>query len=292
MEMARYQGKRLDRERGRAVSASRHVPVVRLLLLAAALTGAAMLGGTTARYLKEWSAGGSLVTAEGFYFASTELDGAQHRLTADDGGLAAEFSFTLRNYIVAGYATQSAITYTCAVTDEEGNAITDASGAPVTVTWSDGVGDGGSRTLEGGGDRSVELTCSIPVAAFGEDGGRELTVSARSSKPYARTLTAGVTLAGKGGGVEWEVTDPGGKSGAVSVTLYNTSGRDLTVTLKFAPKEGEDPLALVADPTWETVPDGNDRLTIPKDGVAAVIYLKKNTESHFTKDSFELTLVP
>lgn len=267
------------------VSRPRRAPVVRMLLLLAALTGMAMLGGTAARYWKEWSAKGSLFTAGNFYFASDELDGSLHRLTEDAKGWA-EFSFTLQNYIVENYPTESDISYTCTVKDGE---------ETVTgVRWQDQgtAGDLFTGTLSKGADRREKLTCFIPAAAFRENGEeKELTVIVEATQPYTATLRAKVTLAAGNSEVALVITDRGRESGAVSVALYNTSGKVKTGTLKW-PSEG---LELVPDPTWETLPDAGEdptlltgnsvELTIPADGVICVVFLKKDIAKTYNGDT-------
>ncbi len=270
----------------RLARASRRLPVLRVLLLTVALTAAAMFGGTAARYIKEW-ANPSLVTAGSFYFASNELDGSLYHLSAS-GGTAVEFEFTLKNYLVDGYATQHAIPYTCKVEDAAGAAI-------AGVTWyrSDNT-NAGTATLNGtlgsqNGDTgkydaaSTTYRCSIPVTAF--DGDRELTVTAAAASPYAVTLTARLRLST--GKVVLRVTDPddGGASGAVAVTLFNTGDRDVTGTLTW-PKTD---LELVPDPTWSTAIAADGKLTIPKGEAVSVVFLVKNTMTGYTEDDFSFT---
>lgn len=292
--MARYQPKHLDRTLRppvkrrtpkRLAPASRKVPVVRSFLLAAALTGAAVLGGTAARYWKEWS-NGSLVTAGNFYFTSRELNGGVHRVAAAQR---ARFTFRLRNYVVAEHPTASTISYTCTVEDSEGNTVTD-------VGWYNGDNESnaaGTGTLEGsftGGSRGDrELTCAIPISAFGTDGKGTVTVTAAAGSPYAATLTAKVTLSAGRGGVELVVTDPGGNSGAVSVALLdtgNTGGEDRTGVLTWP---GED-LELVPDPTWETAVGADGAVTVPAGGAISVVFLKKDASRVFSESDFDFTI--
>ncbi len=295
--MARYRGKRLDstlscsaRRGPRRLQcdaaaqrpASRRLPVVRLLLLAVILSGVAMLGGTAARYWREWS-NGSLVTAQNFYFTSAELKGGVHRLAASAEGRA-EFPFTLRNYIVAEYSTQSEISYTCQVLNSAGTAVTDVrwvnsdSTVAATGTLSD--------SLAGGSQTDRKLTCSIPISAFGADGKDVLTLSAAATKPYAAALTATLALAAGDGGVELVVTDPAGRSNAVSVSLYNTSGQACTGILSW-PKED---LELAPDPTWEVPLADDGTLTIPAGKAVSVVFLEKNTTGTFSQSDFSFTL--
>lgn len=317
MEMVRYEPRRLDEapagprrldgeltgpagrrkprrvksaEPRRLVSVSRRPPLVRLLLMAAALTAAAMMGGTAARYLRQWSNDGSLVTAGSFYFTSDKLDGTTHRETASGGKVT--FAFDLENFVVSGYATEQEIKYTCAVTDSEGNQVTDTQWLKSDSTpIDDGSVTGGvlSGTLPGGRDGTRDMTCSIPASAFGEKGDKELTVTAKATKPYAKELTARVALAAGNGGVRMVVTDRGG---AVSVGLFNTSGAARTVELGWPATN----LELVPDPTWETVPadlpEGADsfKLVIPADRVTSVVFLKKSTERSYGESDFPYTV--
>ncbi len=262
----------------RSVSKPRRVPVVRLLLLAVALTAAAMLGGTVARYWQEWS-NGSLATAENFYFVSDKLDGALHRLERDGDALA-RFSFTLQNYAVATHHTPSDISYTCTVTDSADSVVTE-------VRWSlDGSAAGAdgtlTGTLSGQSDRESALVCAIPVSAFGTDGSETLTVTAQANTPYAATLRATVALGEGSAPVVLVVTDPGAKSGAVSVALYNVSGREQTGKLTCLTEA----LELAVDPTWETQPGADGTLTIPAGGAVSVVFLKRDTTRSFDESSF------
>lgn len=268
----------------------RRFPAVRLLLLTAALTGMAVLGGTLARYWKEWS-DNSLVTAGNFYFTGEEIDGSLRQLTADSDGFA-RFSFTLRNYMVAGYATQSEIQYTCAVTDEKGNVVTqvqwsNSDSTSITEGVADGALSGAFAAGTEGTDNSQsrELICAIPTAAFGTDGKKELTVRAQATEPYSALLTAHVTLAAGNGGVVLVVTDPG--TGAVSVTLYNTSGQERRGTLAWPTTD----LELVPDETWEIQPGKEDgTLTVPAEKAVSVVFLKKSTRNRFTESDFSFTV--
>lgn len=265
--MARYRPKQFD-------PAPRHMPVVRLLLLAALLVGTAALCGTAARYFKSWS-DGSLVTAQNFCFTSDKLGGgAPYPLEVDENGQAV-FPFTLRNYLVKSHPTQGDITYTLSVTD--------AAGHPVSAQWQNGAAaDNG--TLPGGMDSLKALRCLIPAAAFQDAEGnpRTLTVTAASTAPYAAALTAQVVLATGDGGVVWMVTDPGDGSGAVAVTLYNTGGLARAGTLSWPDAD----LELVPDPTGDVLPSAGGKLTVPAQSAVSVVFLKKNTERRFTEGDF------
>lgn len=294
--MGRYQPGHLDKTQPpptqggrsrRQTPSPRRVPAVRLLLLAAVLTGMAALGGTAARYWKAWS-NDSLVTAESFYFTSRELNGGVHRVAAAQR---ARFTFHLRNYVVAEYPTASTISYTCAVEDSEGNPVPDvgwyhggSEGDPAGTGILKGTFDGGSK-----GDR--ELTCSIPLSAFGADGKGTVTVTAAAQSPYAAALTATVTLSAGRGGVELVVTDPGEGSGAVSVALFDTGdtgGGDREGVLTWP---GED-LELVPDPTWETPVGEDGAVTVPAGGAVSVVFLKKDATRIFTESDFDFTITP
>lgn len=291
--MARYRPKRLDtalpgakprpeEKPGRLALSSRHPPTVRLLLLTALLILAVTLGGTLARYVKDWS-DSSLMTAGNFYFTSEELnDGLYHRKTDPEGRV--NFSFTLKNYVVARYPTQSEIAYTCTVKDDEGS-------VPGGVQWRNDAGDliDAQGTLPGDSKQDKTVTCSIPAAAFGPAGDRELTVTVRATKPYAVQLTARLTLSEADGGVTLVVTDPGAPNGAVSVTLYNTGGEPCTGILRV--KNNEDQ-ALAIDRTFTSlaVMDENGKVTLPAQGALSVVFLKKNMENRFSKTDFEFKL--
>lgn len=261
----------------------RRLPVVRLLLLVAALTAAAMLGGTAARYWKNWS-DNTLVTAENFYFTSNKLGDRQtlYPLTPDEDGNAT-FAFTLQNYVVEDYPTKKAISYACAVTD--------ASGSPVELQWKSGGADD-DGVLPGGTATRKTLSCVIPASAFASAGGDgELTVTVTSTKPYAKTLAAKVALSAGSGGVVLEVTEPSGNSGAVAVTLYNPGSQPRTGTLRLADLKDREELVLAPDPTGEAVPGKDGKLTVPAQSAVSVVFLKKNVENHFdeTKFVFEIS---
>ncbi len=245
-----------------------------LLALAAALTLLAALGGTAARYWKDWS-DNSLVIAEDFYFTSKELGGQRYALPTD--GERVEFSFTLQNYLVQGYHTPSDISYTCSLTDSAGD------GVAGELRRKDGAADDG--ILPGGGNGPRELTYTIPKAAFGPEGKGELTVTVRSTKPYAATLTAQVTLGAQD--VHLVVTDPGERYGAVAVTLYNTGTEACTGTLRWP--TGDDPALapLAPDPTWEV--DPHKPLTVPAGEAVSVVFLKRSTLDSFTEGDFSFT---
>ena len=274
--------------------------VVRLLFLAALLTTAGSLGLTTARYLKDWSQD-SLATAGSFYFASAELNGGTRKLAP--AGDSVDFSFTLRNYLVAGYPTKSAISYTCQVADSQGAAVT-------AVTWlnsdSTAIGAGGGESAAGGvfsgsfaandGGEAVgqtrTLICRIPQNAFGAKGNQVLTLTARATEPYTAELS--VRLALTTGGVQMVVTDPGAKNGAVSVALYNTDEEDHKVELEW-PAGSE--ITLVSDPTWDVIPtDSGDKtagcgtVTVPGKGAVSMVFLKKDTTQNFTEENFPFTV--
>lgn len=278
--------------------------VVRLLFLAALLTTAGSLGLTTARYLKDWSQD-SLATAGSFYFASAELNGGTHRLTGDK---TMDFSFTLRNYLVAGYPTKSAISYTCQVTDSKGKLVsnvkwlnsdnaeigTAATGDGVSDSAAGGVFTGSFAANDGGeaGGQTKTLICRIPKNAFGAKGDQVLTLTARATSPYSATLE--VRLALTTGGVQMVVTDPGAKNGAVSVALYNTDEEAHTVELKW-PAGNE--ITLVSDPTWDVVPTGSGdkttgrgTVTVPGKGAVSMVFLKKDTTQNFTEEDFPFTV--
>lgn len=261
------------------VSTRHRVPVLRLLLLAVTLAAAAVLGSTAARYLQEWS-NGFLATAGNFHFTSDQLDGAVYRLT-EDASARASFSFTLRNYTVAGHPTESDISYTCTVTDGEG-------GEPLTgVRWLDGDGanlaDGTlDGTLSRGGDRTQTLRCSIPADDFGADRTKTLYVIAQASKPYAATLTARVTLVERRSDVTLVVTDPGPRSTAVSVALYNTGAQEVTGTLTCLTES----LKPMPDPTWEKPLPDDGTLRIPAGGVVSVVFLKRDATVVYDESAF------
>lgn len=248
---------------------------LRLLILAAALTLVAALGGTAARYWKDWS-DNSLITAENFYFTSKELDGRLHTLSADGDQVA--FSFTLQNYLVLGYHTPSDISYTCSLTDGKGGAVSGE------LKRGDGAADDG--VFPGGANGSRELVYTIPKSAFGPEGNRELTVAVRSTKPYAVQLTARLSLGARD--VHLVVTDPGGRYGAVAVTLYNTGTEPCTGRLSWP--TGDDPTLapLAPDPTWAV--DPKNPLTIPAGETVTAVFLKRNTLDSFTEGDFSFTL--
>lgn len=291
--MARYQPKRLDAtlpnaahgyeprrlagKAGAARAVLRRVPLVRILLVALALSLVAVMGGTAARYLKNWT-DSSLATAENFYFTSDKLLGSDtpYHLTAEQDGNA-HFAFTLQNYLVDAYPTPDRIAYTCEVTDEAGQ--------KVSSTLKDGeAGDDG--TLGGGSPQAVKksLSCVIPASAFKKSDGTDqaLTVTVRSSRPYVAQLTAKVSLAAGSDGIHWVVTDPGGDVRAVAVTLYNTNGQGRTGKLTW-PSGG---LELVPDATADTVPGADGSLTIPGGGAVSVVFLRKNMDSSFDEGDF------
>ncbi len=254
-----------------------HAPLVRLLIVAAALTAVAMLGGTAARYIRDWT-GGSVVSAGSFYFHSGELNGSTYFLTPLDGE--AEFKFTLQNYLVDGYYTKKDISYTYKVTDSNGNAISGAS-------WLDGSGQPlstGKGTLAANAKSSETLTCVIPISAFGDVGNRKLTVTAETTKPYIEKLTAVLMLRNEA--VVLDVTDPGGNNGAVTVTLYNTGSAECIGTLTW-PSENQ---TLVPDPTGESVMGSDGTLKIPSKGTVSVVFLKKSTNDYFDESNFSFTI--
>ncbi len=268
-------------------------PAVRLLLLAAVLAAAAMLGVTAARYLQDWS-NNSLVTAGDFYFTSSELDGTLHRISPDESGKTVPFTFTLKNYAVADFPTQNDIMYTCAAVNQAGDT--------VDVTWNDGGSTGSGGTIAGKAVNDRTITCLIPVAAFGADGTDEVTVSVVSTAPYAKTLTAQVALAAADSAVVMKVTDRKGSYGAVAVTFYNTGQKDCLVEgLKLKVSEfyllAEDSrdkdMRLVPDPTWETQATdatGTGTLLIPAQGTVSLVLLKRNTEDVYSESDFTYTV--
>ncbi len=255
-----------------------HAPLVRLLIIAVALTAAAMLGGTAARYIRDWT-GDSVVSAGSFYFFSSELNGSTHYLTPLDGN--AQFDFTLQNYLVDGYFTKKDISYTYKVTDSNGNAISGAS-------WLDENGQTlstGRGTLAANAKSSETLTCVIPISAFGDVGNKKLTVTAETTEPYIEKLTAVLMLQNEA--VVLEVTDPSGNNGSVTVTLYNTGDTDCTGKLTWQPSENQ---TLVPDPTWESMMGLDGTLTIPAKGAVSVVFLKKNTNDVFSESNFSFTI--
>ncbi len=297
--MARYEPKRYNRtllepegeheprrlRRGRQAprrltSSHRRPPVARLLLLAAVLVTVAMLGRTTARYVTGWS-NNSLVTAGDFCFESRELyvAGGEGVAFIDESGQNAVFTFTLRNYVVATRPAQHDIQYKCSVT---------AGGTDVgNVTWTsrDRAEHPEEETLAGKRAEEKEITCQIPLAAF--NNGSEVVLTAETTAPYKKVLTAKVVLPGTTGEVVLFVTDPAAYNfystdknySAVSVSLYNPSGQPQTVTLDW-PGKGETDATkkeLVPDPTWKTEMDENGRVTVPGGGVVTVVFLKRNT---------------
>lgn len=286
--MARYQPKRLDTtlsaptgghlpqrlRRGRVapkrLAAPAHrPPTLGILILVAALTLTAALGGTAARYFKDWS-DQSLVTAENFYFTSRELDGRLHSVTANAADEAL-FTFAVQNYLVEGYHTLQDIDYDSSVTDSEGNVV---AGARLQMLSSRVNG-----RLSGERADAVEYVYTIPRSAFGQDGNQVVTIAVRSTTPYVTTLTARLALAAND--VHMVVTDPGGQNGAVTVTLYNTGKEDRSGTLKML---REDTLALVPDPTWEVDPGGT--LTVPAGQALSVVYVKRSALDRFTEADF------
>ncbi len=301
--MAQYQPRRLDTtlsapaqghpprrvRRGRVkpkrlAATARRPSALGMLLLAAALTLTAALGGTAARYIREWS-NSSLVTAGDFYFTSKELDGGVHTVTANSSGKV-NFSFTLQNYLIAGRGTPGDISYGCWVTNDDG---------PVEGVILQRTPARAEETLLGGQDDVVRYDCAIPKAAFGTAGEREVTVTVRSAAPYAATLTARLVL-GSEEDVRLVVTDPGEGSGAVTATFYNTGGKDYRVTLRWPTNADLSHAPLEPDPTWEVgltrdpAESGKGVFTIPAGQVTSVVFLKRSTQDAFTEADFPFTV--
>lgn len=300
--MASYQPRRLDTtlsvsvpggpprrlRRGRVkpkrlAAGTRRPSALGVLLLAAALTLTAALGGTAARYIRDWS-NSALVTAGDFFFTSKELDGGIHTVTANSSGKV-NFSFTLQNYLIAGRGTPGDIAYGCSVTN---------SGGPVEGVILQRTPARAEETLLGGRDDVTRYDCAIPKAAFGAEGNGEVTVTVRSTAPYAATLTARLVL-GSEEDVRLVVTDPGDPSGAVTATFYNTGARDYRVTLHWPTNADLSHAPLAPDPTWEVgltgdpTDSGKGVFTIPAGQVTSVVFLKRSTQDVFTEADFPFT---
>jgi len=295
--MARYEPKYLDRDLRTAA--------VRLFLAAVALTGIAALGGTAARYWAEWGER-SLVTAGNFYFASQGLDGALHTEAAAADGYV-RFSFDLRNYLVKGHPTESAVEYTCTVTDSGNGAVADTKwqekdGTTITAGVAGGVLSETFPAKAEGADtcKARELTCAIPVSAFG-DGREKVTVTVASKKPYAKVLTAQVALSEGSGDVRLVVTDPGRTSGAVYVTLFDTGSAGGTGAEEKKDRctvswDLTSELVLVPDPTWEPKVELNaDKksftVDVSKGEAVTVVLLKKFTTRTYSENDLALETV-
>ncbi len=274
----------------KSISKPHRLPVVRLLAVTMILTMIAMFGGTAARYLKDWS-DSSLATPKSFYFTSQELDGALYHRPVG-GNNRVEFSFTLQNYLVTGYPTKSKLTYTCRVTYE-----LDGEVKEVTDVWwwrevgSDSIKGTGTLTEAfDGGEEKRTLNCSISADAF--QAAKELTVTVEAGEPYTATLTARVALEEKNGGVKLMVTDPGGNSGAVTVTLYNTSSEDYTVTLKWPTNANLALAPLVPDKTRGVAVGEDGTISVPKGRAVSVVFLKRNITDRFSESDFPFTATP
>lgn len=176
-----------------------------VLVLAAVAVVLALAGIAVARYVMQQQQEG-LATASNFSFTSDYLKEESESASYYIDPTTTDLNITLSNAADAKRFTAESIDYTASATN-------------ATI-----IG-GGSGTLAGGLESTTKLTVS-PNADSSP--GNTFTVTASSTSPYAKTLTATFILAK---GNSYQVEDAGGNTAAVLTITCTDSGGPVTVEL-------------------------------------------------------------
>lgn len=209
-----------------------------MILTAIALLG--LTGVTMARYVKQQSQKG-IVEAADFYFTSDYLkDEAEKAAYFVDPGK--NFSVQLYNFADTKRVTPGEITYTVTV---DGGSVGTVSGS---LTGS----------VDAGGAASIEIT---PDA-----GTEQVTVTAASTSPYQKTLTA---VFHRKLGNQYLVEDTAGSRAAALIMTFGDSGKSITIDL---------PDGVIPDETDDRVAYSGNQCTFtsPGNGVYSLILLKSD----------------
>lgn len=229
-----------------------------LLLAAVVLTTAALITGLTmAKYVQQWKSEPALADAKAFYFTSDLLKDVDENASYTIDTQTTSFTFTLGNAADSQRVTGESITYNVQVTG--------------------GTVDHASGSLPGGTAQNAKITVT-PAA-----GVNEITVSATSGAPYAKTLTAKFLLAP---GSRYMVEDQSGNTAAVLTIVCTGSEKEILLTL---------PQGVVPDATDARVTktENGFRFQPPGPGAYSLVLLKAdaNLNLHEAETAFADTIV-
>lgn len=183
-----------------------------VLALTLALSSA---GATLARYVAEDSSQGMAIAAP-FYFSSDKLSDAApvYAISEPQGSEQAEISFDLYNYVDDLRRTGVNISYTITVYRGVGTAGTELRDK------------GSSGTLSGSGRSEQAVSILLDRSDFGGETG--VTVVARASAPYEKTISASFQFTPQGG--ESLTGSLAAQDNALVLTISGGSGSTVTVT--------------------------------------------------------------
>lgn len=220
-------------------------------------------GATLAKYASRASKNGA-AAAVPFYFVSDKLgeNAPYYQISEPTEGETVKLTFSLSNFVDELRCTEHPLNYTYWAED--------ASSEIISETEHSGSLSGGFQT--------ETITLSLEKAAFGADG--VVTVTARSTEPYVKAVSARFGFTARQGELQWTVEE---QEGAVVLELFGGGGSTATVAW---------PDSLLPDPMNELFSGtGSGEITFsPQPGVRyALTFLKKNPQSSYTKEDFTIT---
>lgn len=227
-----------------------------VLLLSAA-------GATLAKYVNKASKNGT-AAAVPFYFVSDKLGESTpyYQISEPAEGETVELTFSLSNFVDELRCTEHPLNYTYWAENDSSGTIS-------------GTEHSGSLS---GSFQTESITLTLEKAAFGSEGA--VTVTARSTEPYVKTVSARFGFTARQGELQWAVEE---QEGAVVLELFGGGNEAVTVAW---------PDTLLPDPMNELLSGaGSGEITFsPQPGVRyALTFLKKNPQNSYTKTDFTIT---
>lgn len=202
------------------------------------LTIVSMGGLTYSRYVVEWKTQPTVAQGPDFYFKSNMLKEASENAVYAIDPQTASFEIELYNYADSLRVTEGNIEYTVTA---EGATVSQSGGTLTEVTEKN----------------TITVTPNNPVD-------HKITVTAVSTVPYAKTLTATFELTQVS---SYKVEDAAGKSAAVLTMICTKAKEAITISL---------PDGVIPDTTnsYVVYTNGNCTFTPPAQGVYSLVLLK------------------
>ena len=221
------------------------------------------LGATLAKYITSGSKGGA-ASAGPFFFESEELSETTgekyHRPRELEDGNTVEITFSLSNFY-GELCTMTDVSYTCWVENE----------------WGEIQGKKITDTLAGETPVTAPVTLTLQKGDFGIE--NVVTVYAKSTAPYEKTLSAEYGFEERTAELQWTVTE---QDGAVVLEIAGGSGKPVTVTW---------PSSLKPEPFNEILQgvSGNSVTFTPQPGNRYALTFVKESGGTYSKEDFTVT---
>jgi hypothetical protein len=224
-----------------------------LLLAGALLSAAAFITGLTmGKYVSRWQSPPALASANTFYFTSDLLkspeEKASYKLYSWEDGI----SIRLQNFEDAKRYSEPDITYTVSCTPAEGTSI-----------------EAGSGTLKG------NAASNGTVVIRPEPGAKSVTVTAVTTAPYRKELTAIFTLQ-KTAQPRFQVSDAAGNPSAELIIKGGNSKQSFTLVwnnTQIMPDR--------TNPLLKFSADGTATIEIAASGSCSIILFKKDPSQNY-----------